>query len=301
MVEFTYNPDWRWWLAGGVLITALMGWSYHAARGGANAGLRLGLLALRMFTLAAQEVAKGRTMALTTDTTYLWGEWFETIWGEKINPNMPLTEQNCDSRYFKQFWLNSIRWLSAHKFDFDHNLVSLELAQTYCAPNLEVPVRVRAANRGGQDVGDADVTLHLIDGDTEVQKVRAIYSEEQRSYQASVKLPGAGKFQLQATALFKDGKTADDQQILVGEDADWEMADIRAKPETLAALSRWSGGQVFSPQKNDGVLMANAMGGAKPATVEYRKTPYWDKSWWLGTIIGLLSVEWVIRRLRGMA
>ncbi len=251
--------------------------------------------------LAAQEVAKGRTMALTTDTTYLWGEWFETIWGEKINPNMPLTEQNCDSRYFKQFWLNSIRWLSAHKFDFDHNLVSLELAQTYCAPNLEVPVRVRAANRGGQDVGDADVTLHLIDGDTEVQKVRAIYSEEQRSYQASVKLPGAGKFQLQATALFKDGKTADDQQILVGEDADWEMADIRAKPETLAALSRWSGGQVFSPQKNDGVLMANAMGGAKPATVEYRKTPYWDKSWWLGTIIGLLSVEWVIRRLRGMA
>jgi uncharacterized membrane protein len=251
--------------------------------------------------LATQEVGKGRTMALTTDTTYLWGEWFETIWGEKIDPNLPLTERNCDSRYFKQFWLNSIRWLSAHKFDFDHNLVSLELAQTYCAPNLEVPVRVRAANRGGQDVGDAGVTLHLMDGDTEVQSVRAVYSEEQRSYQANVKLPGTGKFRLQATAVFKDGKTADDQQILVGEDADWEMADIRAKPENLAALSRWSGGEVFSPQKNDAVPMANAMGGAKPATVEYRKTPYWDKSWWLGTIIGLLSVEWVIRRLRGMA
>jgi len=251
--------------------------------------------------LATQEVGKGRTMALTTDTTYLWGQWFETIWGEKIDPSLPLTEQNCDSRYFKQFWLNAVRWLSAHRFDFEHDLVAIDLAQTYCAPNLDLPVRVRAANRGGQETADAEVILHLWNDDTEVQTVRALYSEEQRSYQANVKLPAAGKFRLQATAHFQDGKTADDQQILVGEDMDWEMADIRARPETLAALSRWSGGRVFSLQTNDAVLMANAMGGGKPATVEYRKTPLWDKSWWLGTIVGLLAAEWIVRRLRGMA
>jgi hypothetical protein len=251
--------------------------------------------------LAAQEVGRGRTMALTTDTTYLWGEWFETIWGEKIDPNQPLTEQNCDSRYYKQFWLNAVRWLSAHRFDFEHDLVGLEVAQTYCAPNLDIPVRVRAANPGGQETDDAQVTLHLWNGDVEAQTVRAVYSEEERSYLANVKLPAAGNFRLQATAQFKDGKTADDQQVLVGEEADWEMADIRAKPETLAALSRWSGGQVFSPGANNAVFMANALGGAKPATVEYRKTPLWDKSWWLGAIIGLLSIEWIARRLRGMA
>jgi uncharacterized membrane protein len=251
--------------------------------------------------LATQEVGKGRTMALTTDTTYLWGQWFETIWGEKIDANQPLTEQNCDSRYFKQFWLNAVRWLSAHRFDSEHDLVAIELAQTYCAPNLDVPVRVRAATRGGQETADADVTLRLWNGDTLVQTVRANYSEELRSYQANVKLPAAGQFHLQANAVFKDGKTADDQQVLVGEDADWEMADIRARPETLAALSRWSGGRVLSAGVNDPVAMSNAMGGAKPATVEYRKTPMWDKSWWLGTIIGLLSVEWIVRRLRGMA
>jgi hypothetical protein len=41
--------------------------------------------------------------------------------------------------------------------------------------------------------------------------------------------------------------------------------------------------------------------GDKPATVKFRKTPLWDKSWYLGMIIGLLTVEWCIRRLRGMA
>jgi uncharacterized membrane protein len=251
--------------------------------------------------LATQEVGKGRTMALTTDTTCIWGAQFETIWGEKVNPSLPLTEENCDSRYFKQFWLNSIRWLSAHKFDFDHNLLNIELAQTYCAPNLDIPVRVRAATRAGLETGDAEVILHLSDGATEVQTARAIYSEEQRSYQANVKLPGPGKFTLQATARFKDGKTGEDEQVLVGEETDWEMADIRAKPGTLASLSRWSGGQVFAPSNNVAGVISNAMTGLQPATVEFHKTPLWDKAWWLGTIIGLLSLEWIGRRLRGMA
>ena len=251
--------------------------------------------------LATQEVGQGRTMALTTDTTYLWGEWFETIWGEKLNPNLPLTEENCDSRYFKQFWLNSIRWLAAHKFDSEHELLGIEVAQNYCAPNLDIPVRIRAANRGGRETGDAAVTLRLTDGATEVQTVRAIYSEAQRSFQANVKLPAAGKFLLHATARFNDGKTADDQQLLVGEETDWEMADIRAKPESLAALSRWSGGRAFTAAKNDADAILNAMAGAKPATIEYRRSPFWNKSWWLGTIIGMLSLEWIARRLRGMS
>jgi len=61
-------------------------------------------------------------------------------------------------------------------------------------------------------------------------------------------------------ARFKDGQTADDRQIVVGEDADLEMADIRAKPETLAALSRWSGGQVLAAAHNDQNAMSLALG-----------------------------------------
>ncbi len=251
--------------------------------------------------LATQEVGRGRTMALTTDTTYLWGEWFETIWGEKIDPNQRISEANCDARYFKQFWLNSVRWLAAHRFDFEADLVGIDVAQTYGAPNLDIPVRVRAANRGGQETADAEVTLHLWSETAEVQRVRAIYSEEQRCYQASVKLPSAGKYRLQATAAFADGKTAEDQQILIGEDVDREMADIRVKPDALAAISRWSGGQVFSPGTNNAAAMAQALSGSKPSSVEYRKSPVWDKSWCLGTIIGLLTIEWGIRRLRGMS
>jgi hypothetical protein len=251
--------------------------------------------------LAAQEVGRGRSMALTTDTTYLWGEWFETIWGEKINPILPLSEDNCDARYFKQFWVNAVRWLSAHKLDPDQDLVAIQLGQVYCATNVGVPVRVRAVKVGGQPTGDADVVLQLSDQSRELLTVRAPYSEEQQSYLTEVKLPAPGKYTLHAVARFKDGKTAEDRQLLINEETDWEMADVRAKPEILSALSRWSGGQVFAARGNDPRAMTRALAAAEPASVEYLKKPLWDKSWWLGTIIGLLAIEWGVRRHLGMA
>jgi len=251
--------------------------------------------------LAAQDVGRGRTMAFTSDTTYGWGRYFETIWGEKSNRLLPLDAANCDARYFKQFWLNAVRWLAAHKASQEHGHVSIDLPQTYCAPNLAIPVRVAALSREGREVADAEVTLELSDQSKLLQSVRAVYSEALRGYQAEVELPDAGQFVLHAVARFKDGQTADDRQIVVGEKTDIEMADIRAKPETLAALSYWSGGQVLAASHNDETALSLALGGATPATLEYKKTPLWDRAGWLAVIIGLLTVEWAVRRSRGLA
>jgi uncharacterized membrane protein len=251
--------------------------------------------------LAAQEVGNGRTMAFTSDTTYLWGEYFETIWGEKIDPNLPLTEANCDSRYFKQFWVNAIRWLAASKFNRNKNTVAIELPQTYCPAGTALPVRVAVWNRDGGKITDAGVALELLDARGAAQTVKAVYSDSDRRYLATIKVPAAGSYLLRATATFSDGKTGTDQQLVVGEDTDLEMADIRAKPDTLAAVSEWSGGKVLSPAQNDGASLFKAIAGDKRATVKYHRVPLWDKSWFLGIIIGLLTVEWSARRLRGLA
>ena len=251
--------------------------------------------------LAAQEVGRGRTMAFTSDTTYLWGEYFETIWGEKIDPGLPLTESNCDSRYYKQFWVNAIRWLAAPKLDRNKNTVAIELPQMYCAPGAVLPVRVGAWTREGGNINDAKVTLHLMVENNEVESAQAVFSETEQRYLASITVPAAGRFILRATADFTDGNNAMDQQLVIGEETDLEMADVRARPETLASVSQWSGGRILSPEPSDGQTVFKDLLGDKPATVKFRRTPLWDKSWYLGMIIGLLTVEWCIRRLRGMA
>src|SRR6185503_10554662 len=49
--------------------------------------------------IAVQEIGKGRAMAFATDTTAAWGRMFEQEWGP-------------DSRYYKRFWINTVRWLA---------------------------------------------------------------------------------------------------------------------------------------------------------------------------------------------
>ena len=116
-----------------------------------------------------------------------------------------------------------------------------------------------------------------------------------------VKPTVAGRYTVRATAKRKDGTSRETQQLLVCEELDWEMADIRARPEWLADISRWSGGQVFSLKKSQPPVIEAALGGATPATIEYRRQPMWDTWVWLAAIVGLLTLEWVARRVRGLA
>ena len=52
-----------------------------------------------MPVLACQAYGRGRTFAMTTDTTVEWGKDFERFWGEN------------DNRYFRKFWRNVVQWL----------------------------------------------------------------------------------------------------------------------------------------------------------------------------------------------
>ena len=47
-----------------------------------------------------QPYGKGRSFAMSTDTTVAWGTDFERIWGEG------------DNRYFRKFWRNVVTWLA---------------------------------------------------------------------------------------------------------------------------------------------------------------------------------------------
>ena len=226
---------------------------------------------------------------------------FETIWGEPINPGLPLNEANCDSRYFQRFWVNTVRWLAAHKLEREMSSITIELAGHRCAPNREVAARIQVFDRDRQVVSDADVAVSLENAGREVETIQAAFRDGSRTYEAVVRPTVAGRYTVRAAAKRKDGTTQETRQLLVCEELDWEMADIRARPEWLADISRWSGGRVFAAKRSEPVVIEAALGGATPATIEYRRQPLWDTWLWLSAIVGLLTLEWVARRVRGLA
>ena len=69
----------------------------------------------------------------------------------------------------------------------------------------------------------------------------------------------------------------------------------------MSALARISGGKDLTADPNPEAAVAAVFGNTPPATVNYRRTPLWTKGWTLALIMGLLSLEWALRRWKGLA
>lgn len=251
--------------------------------------------------LAVQNVGKGRSMAFTSDTTRSWGRDFETIWGERINDSLPLVENNCDRRYYRQFWVNAVRWLAAGRIFRTNNPVTLELAQSGCLPGERVAANVKVRDNAFKTISTADVSLLLSSDGRTNPPVKATFDSASQSFTADLMTPRSGDFLVTAIASGKAQKLGEDHQLLVCESGDRELADLRARPELMANLARLSGGKSLSVAQSGGSDMASLFGTPPPETVETRRSPLWDRWWWLGLVLVLLTTEWVTRRLNGMA
>jgi hypothetical protein len=274
--------------------------------------------------LAAQEVGRGRTMAFTSDTTRLWGRDFETIWGEKISPDQAfpltsgtprptfagarsavrsagLTELNCDSRYYRRFWINAVRWLAAGKISPSNAPVVLELAQTVARSGEAVPATVRVLGRSGIEAADAQVQVVLSAPNRVTPPFTATYDPVTRVYHTRLLAPSAGNFTATATATLQGAPVGTDKQALACRDTVVELEKVQARPDLMAQIARVSGGTALNPQTPSSETLTSIFGNPPPVTVELRRQSLWDKSWGLLAITGLLTVEWILRRLRGLA
>ena len=250
--------------------------------------------------LAAQEIGQGRTMAMTFDTTYLWGEHFQAAWGEPAPAQQSLARVPNDARYYQQFWRHAVRWLAANKRGGQYQL-NLHLARTRTEPHAAVPVEVEVLDASGQTVADLPLILELIGSDAPPARLETRFDDNTGRHAAEARVTGTGSFQVRASITDSEGRLTEDSRLLISDTLDRETLDLRAQPQRMAELARLTGGSVLAWQGQTPASMASLLGGARAVSIEYERSPLWDTWIWLAAIIGLLTVEWVIRRTGGLA
>ena len=181
-------------------------------------------------------------MAFTSDTTRAWGEEFETLWGEPINKNWGLSEENCDSRYYRGFWVNAVRWLAAGRSSKTNQPVILELSTGYAAPGETIAASVKVRDISLGEVAGATVTFYLGDGISSNAVATARYDPATRAYQGQIPLRQVGAFIVTAVAQGKTNLLGEDRQLLVGETVEREMVDLRARPVLVESIAAAGGG-----------------------------------------------------------
>lgn len=251
--------------------------------------------------LAVQEVGRGRTMAFTSDTTRSWGADFETLWGEARNPKWPVTEDNCDSRYYRRFWVNAIRWLAAGRSNRTNPPVLLDLSASYVTPGGSATASVRVRDPEQREISDAEVTLFAGSGTSSNAIGVARFDPARRAYVAPVTLRLPGTFVISAVAQRGGEPLGVDRQLLVAETVDPELADLQARPAVMDAVARAAEGVAHRISDTHPQSLETLWKDLPPPWIEFHRKPLWDRPLFLGLLLGLLVLEWSLRRWKGLA
>jgi uncharacterized membrane protein len=252
---------------------------------------------------SSQTFGRGRTFAMSTDTTVDWGRDFEHNWGEG------------DNRYFRKFWRNVVRWLSENSETGQRHL-RVETDKVIYRPEEEIEIaataydesinetdryrlfaRVRAPNDPeSHPFDDTAVALTPQPGDLVYRgKLKALQPAEVLENAAST----LHKFILDVAAFDGERIVARRSTVLQTIDDPVEFRDPRPDHAALRKLAVASGGRMIQ-SSND---LAELLGVRPDASVRLVVTrwPLWDNPLLWLLLLGLLTSEWVLRRRKGLA
>jgi uncharacterized membrane protein len=250
--------------------------------------------------VAVQEVGRGRTMAQTPDTTIETGRAFEHLWGEPVNPQMPISPANCDTRYYRQYWSNAVRWLAARRLALKNVSFTIATSKRRVNPNEPVTLHVTWKPPVTADAGSAappaTVQLQVSDlaTNTVEQNLTASLIAGTDAYEIQAKLPLAGRFLFDVAAASLNN-AACAPAIVTCDTADPELADVRPDPQLMADIAQASGGAVLTENSRD-VRQPGPAGASVSAHVEFEQHSIWDRARVLILLGALLMTEWVLRR-----
>jgi uncharacterized membrane protein len=252
---------------------------------------------------SAQAYGRGRSFAMATDTTVDWGRDFETIWGEG------------DNRYFRKFWRNVVRWLTENS-DAAHRQLRVETDKVIYRPGQEIQVTARAYDNEQNQTDRLRVVARLHNAATvaaagsETTVVNLTPQLDDRSYRgkltapiatANFENPGSTMHRVALDVYSSDGdrevaRTSLELQVI---DDPAEFRDPRPDPAKLHAIARDTSGRVL----RNATELAAAIAAHPKAAVRRVVTrwPVWDTPLLWTLLIGVLSAEWIVRRLKGLA
>ena len=266
---------------------------------------------------SCQSFGRGRTFAMSSDTTVDWGRDFERAWGEG------------DNRYFRKFWRNVVRWLAENSAGSNRRLRA-EIDKVIYRPGQPVVIAVQAFDEEARPTDSYRVIARIRRPDPASQSRPAdfadsIQEDATRDLIASVELtpnladhtyrgelpapsagtilenPGSTLQTLRLEVIALDGErhvaqTSIDLQLL---DDPAEFLDPRPDPEQLSQLAKSTGGRVLrSPEELADLLTRQARAADR---MLISRKPVWDHAWVWILLLGLLASEWILRRRRGLA
>jgi uncharacterized membrane protein len=230
--------------------------------------------------VAVREVGRGRSLAVTTDSTWFWG--------------FIAAEAGRGGRAHQRFWLNALRWLVR-----DPGTDSLQVSPDERAVEPGAPVGMTISLRGA-DFGPAagrKVRVELLGetGKAAVSGDATTGADGEARLELLPPAPGAYRIVARAEGV---GSAEVGSAAVAVRGTGPEDADASPRPELMRAIAEATGGAHSSLP--GGELPKLALNDPERVEIGRRKdVPIWDRGWYLAALAATLAAEWILRRRFG--
>lgn len=245
----------------------------------------------KMPILAVQEIGRGRCMAFMSDTTYLWGMDFEDHWGTPIGAEI----YDRSNEYYQKFWQNAVRWLGRNSLRHHLSTYYITTDKTFYQ-NGEKACVMYHDTRPLTSTNAISLEVHHTDGKKESFPLRQthiphIYSAEISLYRTGIVV---------CTVSRTDTHNAPVSFPLYVQPDIKELFNTTPQKSTLQMIANAGNGKVVSYNESLHFPDTVAKSTLHQKTDE-EKSDVWTTPWTIATILFLLTIEWIIRRMGGMA
>jgi len=230
--------------------------------------------------LVAHNYGDGRVLAFAGDSTWHW----------------PL--RGFDSAH-KRFWRQVVLWL-ARKDESMDGRVWVKLEKRRFAPGEQVEITAGAEAPGGEPLEGATFKAAVVTPDGT--------REDQRLFRRDLTMAGtfrdttlAGDYAIEVEATDKNGEPlgSTKARFLVFEQ-DLELDNAAADAASLKSLAAMTGGKSIAPEQLPELIEQLARDTEDLEIQRETKTTFWDSWSFFLLLVGLLGIEWYLRKRWGL-
>jgi uncharacterized membrane protein len=229
--------------------------------------------------IAYERYGRGRSMVIATASTWRW---------QMLLPH--------EDRSHERFWRQVLRWLATPA----PSPVELSLDRDSYGTGEQVNVRIRLCDSAYEPVNEAAVWLKLTDSAGAIQDVQLDWAiDDEGIYTGAFNVRKAGIHKIEALATSPSGEVQETSTHFLVVEPGAEFIDAGMDVALLKTMAGVSGGQFYTDNNADQLVNdLKRIQNVVPLAVEQ---DIWDMPIVLLLFFGLLALEWLIRRRRGMS